>query len=411
MSASWSDVCLKDITTIIGDGLHGTPDYDESGDYFFINGNNLNNGSIQITANTKKLNEFEFAKYKKNLNERTLLVSINGTLGNTAFYNNEKVVLGKSACYLNVKENINKHFVHYTLRSSLFQNYIHNLATGSTIKNVSLKLMRDFSFKLPDREVQDRLVGVLLPVDQAINLLIETNTTLEAIAQAIFKSWFVDFDPVHAKQQGVACAGIDKATADLFPSSFVKSELGLIPEGWVVKAHKELLTRVQVGKRYEQKTALADGLVPILDQGKSGIIGYHNEEAGVNASASKPVVVFANHTCYMRLISYPFSAIQNVLPFVGKDVDTLWLYQATKDKIKFEEYKGHWPDFEIKKTVLPSKLLSHKFAEIISPLVKKIFANDKHIKILADLRDTLLPRLMSGKLDLSEIEEQLQGVV
>jgi type I restriction enzyme S subunit len=113
----WKLKELKEITSVLGDGLHGTPKYSETGDYYFINGNNLNDGKIEIKENTKRVSLEEYNKYKKPLNENTIFVSINGSLGYTAFYNNEKVILGKSACYFNVLETINKFYIRYFLTS------------------------------------------------------------------------------------------------------------------------------------------------------------------------------------------------------------------------------------------------------------------------------------------------------
>ena len=95
---------LSEYLDSFGDGIHGTPKYDEYGDYYFINGNNLNNGKIEITSKTLKVSANEYEKIKRNLNEKSLLVSINGTLGNIASYNGERIALGKSACFLNLKE-------------------------------------------------------------------------------------------------------------------------------------------------------------------------------------------------------------------------------------------------------------------------------------------------------------------
>ena len=98
----WKEVTLGEISSKIGDGLHGTPKYDDEGPYYFINGNNLNCGKIIIKDDTKRVGIEEFVKNQKELNEQTLLVSINGTIGNVAKYNNEPCILGKSACYINV---------------------------------------------------------------------------------------------------------------------------------------------------------------------------------------------------------------------------------------------------------------------------------------------------------------------
>jgi type I restriction enzyme M protein len=120
INPDWEMVKLGEVTTILGDGLHGTPSYTSDGEYYFINGNNLIDGKIEFKGGTKRVNKTEYDKYKKNLNDRTLLVSINGTLGNIAFYNGEKIILGKSACYFNLKENIDKRYVRFILSTPYF---------------------------------------------------------------------------------------------------------------------------------------------------------------------------------------------------------------------------------------------------------------------------------------------------
>ncbi len=157
----WVDMSISELTTILGDGLHGTPKYSENGEYYFINGNNLNDGKIEFKERTKRVTIEEFEKYKKKLTDRTVLVSINGTLGNVAFYNEEKVVLGKSACYFNLVDNINKQYVKYVIESPLFQGYAEKVATGATIKNVSLKSMRAFIIPVSPENIQDSIVEKL----------------------------------------------------------------------------------------------------------------------------------------------------------------------------------------------------------------------------------------------------------
>ncbi|WP_419612695.1 restriction endonuclease subunit S, partial [Thiolapillus sp.] len=194
-------------------------------------------------------------------------------------------------------------------------------------------------------------------------------------------------------------------TAALFPAAMEESELGEIPEGWGVKRIGGMVERFSVGKKYSQKTASEKGSIPILDQGKSGIIGYHSDKPGVLASPEDPIIVFANHTCYMRLILHDFSAIQNVLPFKGKDLNIFWTYYATLGKQEFIEYKGHWPDFAIKEVVVPKIGLDRLFGERVSSLVKSSFQNEKQNSKLSELRDALLPRLLSGELPVGTTNE------
>ncbi len=299
----------------------------------------------------------------------------------------------------------------YFLSSDEFQDFFIAVATSSGGQaNLSPSQILGENISLPPLFEQTKIASLLTALDDRITLLRETNATLEAIAQALFKSWFVDFDPVRAKQAGRAPEGMDEATAALFPDSFEESELGLVPKGWRVAKFGDFISRLSVGKKFDQKTALSDGNVPILDQGKSGVIGFHNEAPGVVASLDDPVVVFANHTCYMRLIPFPFSAIQNVLPFKGNGVDTVWAFYATKDRVKFSEYKGHWPDFAIEKTSLPDGPLTDHFRNAIDPLIRRMHANELQAQTLATLRDTLLPRLISGQLRLPEVEAMIERV-
>ena len=158
---SWKWVRLRDIISVVGDGIHGTPQYDDTGKYFFINGNNLVKGEIVIKSDTKKVSYEEFKKYEKPLDESTILVSINGTIGNYAFYNGEPVILGKSACYFSLISGIDKEYICRLLNTQHFLDYAVKEATQTTIKNVSLKSMRMLPVPLPPLSEQKRIVEKL----------------------------------------------------------------------------------------------------------------------------------------------------------------------------------------------------------------------------------------------------------
>lgn len=157
--SSWKWVRFKDITKEISDGIHGTPEYDDNGEYYFINGNNLVQGKIIYKSDTRRVNKAEYEKYKKNLDNNTILMSINGTIGNVAYYNDEPIILGKSACYIVVHDSVYKEFVRFFLTSGYFLGYATNSATQTTIKNVSLKSMRNVPIPLPPFEEQKRIVA------------------------------------------------------------------------------------------------------------------------------------------------------------------------------------------------------------------------------------------------------------
>jgi len=272
------------------------------------------------------------------------------------------------------------------------------MASTDMAPYLSLTDQRRLRITLPSVAEQKAIAAILGALDDKIELNRRMNTTLEAMARGLFQSWFVDFDPVRAKLDGRQPTGVDSGTAALFPNEFEDSELGPIPKGWRVMNFGEFINRLPVGRKYEQKTVMPVGTVPVLDQGRSGVIGYHNDEPGVVATLDKPVAVFANHTCYMRLITYPFSAIQNVLPFVGEGVDTFWSYYATEGQLLFSEYKGHWPDFVIQKTVVPPRSLTEVFGPLAKPLVSRLATNENETRVLALIRDALLPKLLSAEL-------------
>ena len=161
----WENTKLKDIS-VIGDGLHGTPVYSEDGDCFFINGNNLEEGEIIFTKDTKKVSSEEKKKYYIEFNNQTIFVSINGSLGKLAFYNGENIILGKSACYIILNENVNKTFIYSILNSPYFKEYTQNEYTGTTIKNISLKSMRFMPVYLPPLALQQEFAAKVEAIEQ-----------------------------------------------------------------------------------------------------------------------------------------------------------------------------------------------------------------------------------------------------
>ena len=179
--ATWNWARLSNITSILGDGIHGTPEYDATGTVYFINGNNLSNGSIEIKADTKKVSEQEAEKHKRLLNSTTVLVSINGTLGNVAFYNGENVILGKSACYFNLMGNIDKQYIKHILETEYYIEYAKNVATGSTIKNVPLAGMRNFLIPVPPITEQHRIILGMVRLAHSIDRYNDAQTKLDLL--------------------------------------------------------------------------------------------------------------------------------------------------------------------------------------------------------------------------------------
>lgn len=160
----WEVKELKVLCNSIGDGLHGTPSYESNTELYFINGNNLDNGVINL-SNAEEISEISYQKNKIDLSEKTLFLSINGTIGNVAFYNGEQILLGKSAAYINTRD-INKYFLMYYIQTDYFSRYINKVLTGSTIQNLSLDSIR----KMPviDCEEQSEIAKRLSSIDSTI---------------------------------------------------------------------------------------------------------------------------------------------------------------------------------------------------------------------------------------------------
>jgi len=157
--AHWEVKKLKRVSSKIGDGIHATPEYIDESEYYFINGNNLNEGNINISKNTKCVAKEEFEKYNLNLRFGTILISINGTIGNLAFYSGQEIVLGKSACYIEPLEVLYNSFLFYQLKTEFVFNSFETSLSGTTIKNLSLNTIINLKVLLPPLSEQTAIVN------------------------------------------------------------------------------------------------------------------------------------------------------------------------------------------------------------------------------------------------------------
>lgn len=187
---NWNKVVLENITTKISDGIHSTPNYDLNGDYYFVNGNNLIDGVISINENTKKVTLEEFIKHKRPLSKNSILLSINGTIGNLALYNNENIVLGKSACYINLKKGLPVDFYYYILQTPRIKKYFLSELTGSTIMNLSLKTVKGTKLIVPTFPEQQKIASFLSDVDDKIAKLTKKKDLLEQYKKGIMQKIF-----------------------------------------------------------------------------------------------------------------------------------------------------------------------------------------------------------------------------
>ena len=329
-------------------------------------------------------------------------------------------------------------YLRYFLVSPAMQAHMLGLAAVGATRNALTKgMIESFSIRCP-KEVDDQkaIADVLSSLDIKIDLNRRINQTLEAMAQAIFQSWFVDFDPVKAKIaakqegrdplraamsaiSGKADAELDAlppeqyaqlaATAALFPDEMKESELGDIPRGWSVSKVEKLLSRLSAKARYIKEQVSAYGQIPVFEQGASILLGYHNGVASYPASAESPLFIFGDHTCVTRLSFQPFDISQNVIPLQGKDRATAWVYYAVKEKQKFQEYRRHWMELISKDVVIATADVCLEFSKRITKLHLQIEANERQMQSLRELRDTLLPKLLSGELSVTEAAAEVEA--
>ena len=180
---------LDDLCEKIGDGLHGTPIYSQTGNYF-INGNNLENGKIIVSSDTPKVNDSVFEKNNKELNDSTILMSINGTIGKVAYYNNEKVMLGKSVAYFKVNYKCIKEYCYQLIQTANVQCQFQKGLTGSTIKNLGLNTIKNTNVKVPCLPEQQKIAEFLSTIDTVIAKQKETVSAWEKRKKGVMQKLF-----------------------------------------------------------------------------------------------------------------------------------------------------------------------------------------------------------------------------
>lgn len=371
-SDPWRKVRIGEIANIVMGQSPESKYYNNSGNGLpFLQGNRAF-GFKYPTYDTFCTNGNKFAK------PNDVLLSVRAPVGDLNIAK-DNICIGRGLASLSMI-NGNNEYLYYLLKANI--NKLISQESGTVYGSINRNDIYNFEVLVHDSDEKQRdFSDIFSTLDDKIDLNRQTNKTLEEIAQAIFKEWFIDFN-------------YPGATGEM-----VDSPLGPIPKGWRVGTVGDVAKRVSAGKVYDFKSSLPSGTVPIIDQAHFTVIGYHNENPGVNASPENPVIVFSNHRCYTDLIQFPFSAIQNVLPFVGDEVDTRWLYHATDGIISYSEYKGHWPEFVSKPFLIPPFALTKMYGNLVKPAQILKMENQRESKMLAEMRDNLLPKLIIGEIE------------
>jgi len=314
------------------------------------------------------------------------------------------------------------------LTHPLIKQYIESFNAGGSRRAITKGHIESFVIPLPPLPEQQAIAHILGSLDDKIELNRRMNETLESIARTLFKSWFVDFDPVRAKMEGRQPYGMDAETAALFPDGFEGSILGEIPRGWkivtlgeVVGINERSLTKdfpykeieyidissVSIGK-LEGTTTYTLEIAP----SRAKRLVRHGDTIWATVRPNRKSYLFIHTPQDNLVVSTGFAVL------TPKSIPPTFLYTwVTTDQ--FVDYLTYSADGSAYPAVLPSRFsdaiillpalcVLQKFEQLISPMFSHIFQNNEESQTLATLRDTLLPKLLSGEIRVKDAEKEVE---
>ena len=324
-------------------------------------------------------------------------------------------------------------FISHCLRLPEIKDWLIRHAVGATMPNLNTGILSAVPIYLPPLRVQLEIAATLGALDDRITLLRETNATLEAIAQALFKSWFVDFDPVRAKMEGRAPEGIHESTAALFPDALEESGLGWVPKGWRQQTFRETIQIIGGGTPKTSNPDFWGGDIPwfsVVDApGPSDVFVIDTEkhitDAGLHGSSTKllPVgttIISARGTVgKLALTGRAMAMNQSCYGLRGKAGDTYFTYFSATRLVEQLQQRAHGSVFDTitqetfsgVHVAYPEPPAIKAFDAAVDALMARIRANLFQAQTLSTLRDTLLPRLISGQLRLPEAQAATEAAL
>jgi type I restriction enzyme, S subunit len=417
MPSEWEELTISDVCDVF-DGPHATPEKTLVGPVF-LGITSLNRGRLDLSG-VARLSEWDFVKWTRRVTPRSgdLVFSYETKLGEAALVpKGLRCCLGRRMGLLRPKsKKVDSRFLLYYYLGPEFQELIRERTIhGSTVERLSIAEFPDFPIRLPSPSEQKRIAHILGTLDDKIELNRRMNATLEAMARALFQSWFVDFDPVRRNAEGRESRPEDT----LFPDSFEESEIGEVPSGWrvcpmseVIEVNpKRVLKKGSVapyldmknlptqghsadeviqreftsGTKFQNGDTLLARITPCLENGKTGFVDFLEE--GQIGWGSTEFIVFAPGPPLPPQFGYLLArsdslrahAIQNMVGTSGRQ------------RVPYECFDNYL-------IAVPSSGIAARFAEVTSPLMAKIKANSTESRTLAALRETLLPKLLSGEI-------------
>ena len=409
MSSEWTFAPLENCLDALIDYRGKTPEKTDSG-IPLITAKIIKGGRIEKPTEFIALDNYDAWMRRGIPKEGDVVLTVEAPLGEVAQLGAERIALAQRVVTLRGKDGLlDNTYLLYLLQTEEMLEQLKARATGTTVLGIKQSELRKVQLSLPPIEQQIAAARILKALDDRITLLRETNATLEDIAQALFKSWFVDFDPVRAKAEGLKPQAMDPPAAALFPDSLEESELGLVPKGWQVGKVEDVMD-LPYGKALKSTDRVV-GVVPVY--GSGGITGYHNESL-----VDGPSIIVGRKGTVGSLYweDRPFFPIDTVFYVKAKQPLTYCYYLLQTLGLEGMNTDGAVPGlnrnnaYRLQVTV-PSAPALQAFDEIVAVVREKIFANSQQAETLTQLRDTLLPRLISGQLSLPEAEQAVEEVL
>ncbi|WP_081888946.1 restriction endonuclease subunit S [Comamonas aquatica] len=356
-----------------------------------------------------------------NSQPNTIVIGRVGSYCGSVHFSSEACWVTDNAIRATAKGENDPSFLYYLLK----QLNLNNWRSGSGQPLINQTTLNAIETQIPSPIEQRAIAGLVGALDDRITLLRETNATLEAIAQALFKSWFVDFDPVRAKMEGRAPGGMDEATAALFPDGFETSELGEVPRGWRVGTLGSVCSYLNRGlspKYLEVGGVLVLNQKCIRDFSVDFAKGRRHDPSQRKIDGREVAVgdVLVNSTgvgtlgrvAQVLYLPEPIIVDSHVTVVrAGPDLSWPYLGQFMARKQPEIEAMGEGSTGQTElgrsklaslSVVVPSMKVLTSFDELVRPLKQRVAVNERKAQTLSTLRDTLLPRLISGQLRLPE---------
>lgn len=405
MAGSLFETTVGEVCQVF-DGPHATPTRLDSGPVF-LGITSLNKGRIDVAA-SDHVSEEDFAKWTRRVTPKPgdVVFSYETKLGEAAIIpEGLHCCLGRRMGLMRPDpEKLDSRYLLYYYLGPEFQDVIRERTIhGSTVERIALIEFPKFPLRIPPLAEQKAIAAVLGVLDDKIELNRRMNATLEAMARALFQSWFVDFDPVRAKLDGRQPVGIDPAIAALFPSHFDHKAEGVVPTGWSLKQWGDIAT-LEYGKSIRDYRE-SSGKYRVF--GTNGPIGFHDE-----ALCNSAGIVIGRKGAY-RGVHYspePFFVIDTAFYLKPKAaLDLKWAYyELLRFDINSMDSGSAIPstsrdDFYGIPVIVPPPEIQAAFGKIVEGWFTRVFANNYESRVLVTLRDTLLPKLLGGKLSLAEI--------